>query len=75
MSMKPEDYAERQMELSGWPVHVVTYRLGKIYYCKVDNVSPGAQVARASAESREEAEKQALSKAGERLAATRKQKV
>ena len=75
MSMKPEEYAERQMELSGWPVHVVTYRLGKIYYCKVDNVSPGAQVARASAESREEAEKQALSKASERLAATRKQKV
>ena len=73
--MKPEEYAERQMELSGWPVHVVTYRLGKIYYCKVDNVSPGAQVARASAESPEEAEKQALTKAGERLAATRRQQV
>ncbi len=73
--MKPEEYAERHMELSGWPVHVVTYRLGKLYYCKVDNVSPGAQVARASAESREEAEQQALHKAGERLAATRKQKV
>ena len=73
--MKPEEYAERQMELSGWPVHVVTYRLGKIYYCKVDNVSPGAQVARASAESREEAERTALAKAGERLAATRRQTV
>jgi len=73
--MKPEEYAERQMELSGWPVHVVTYRLGKIYYCKVDNVSPGAQVARASAESRDEAEQKALAKAGERLAATRRQSV
>ncbi|MGH9508896.1 MAG: hypothetical protein ACRD2Q_09865 [Terriglobales bacterium] len=73
--MKPEEYAERNLELAGWPVHVVTYRLGKIYYCKVDNVSPGVQVARASAETREEAEQQALSKASERLAATRKQKV
>jgi hypothetical protein len=73
--VKPEDYAERQMELAGWPVHVVTYRLGKLFHCKVDNVSPGAQVARASAESREQAEQQALAKAGERLAATRRQKV
>ncbi|MCI0354369.1 MAG: hypothetical protein L0099_04910 [Acidobacteria bacterium] len=73
--MKPEDYSERKLELSGWPVHVVTYRLGKLYYCKVDNVSPGAQVARASAATREDAEQQALAKAGERLAATRKQKV
>ncbi len=73
--MKPEDFAERNLELAGWPVHVVTYRLGKLYYCKVDNVSPGAQVARASAASREEAEQQALAKAGERLAATRRQKV
>ena len=73
--MKPEEYAERQMEMAGWPVHVVTYRLGKLFYCKVDNVSPGAQVARASAATREEAEQQALAKAGERLAATRRQSV
>ncbi len=73
--MKPEEYAERKLELAGWPVHVVTYRLGKLFYCKVDNVSPGAQVARASADSREEAEQQALAKAAERLAATRRQQV
>ncbi|MGH9554525.1 MAG: hypothetical protein ACRD2Y_01770 [Terriglobales bacterium] len=73
--MKPEEYAERNLELAGWPVHVVTYRLGKMYYCKVDNVSPGAQVARASGATREEAEQQALTKASERLAATRRQKV
>jgi len=47
--MKPTDYSERRMELSGWPVNIVTYRLGDVFYCKVDNVSPGAQVARASA--------------------------
>ena len=73
--MKPEEYAERNQELAGWPVHVVTYRLGKLYYCKVDNVSPGAQVARASAESRQDAEQKALSKATERLAATRRQSI
>jgi hypothetical protein len=73
--VKPEEYVERKLELAGWPVHVVTYRLGKLYYCKVDNVSPGAQVARSSAATREEAEQQAFTKAAERLAATRKQKV
>ncbi len=73
--MKPTDYSERRMELSGWPVNIVTYRLGDVFYCKVDNVSPGAQVARASASSRQEAEDKALAKAGERLASTRRQEV
>jgi len=73
--MKPTDYSERRMELSGWPVNIVTYRLGDVFYCKVDNVSPGAQVARASAPSRQEAEDKALAKAGERLASTRRQEV
>ncbi len=70
--MKPEDYSERKLELAGWPVHIVSYRLGKTYHAKADNVSPGAMVARAKAASKEEAEAKALGKAEERLAATRR---
>jgi len=70
--MKPEDYSERSLELAGWPVHLVTYRLGETYYAKADNVSPGAQIARAQASTKEEAEREALGKAERRLAATRR---
>ena len=70
--MKPEDYSERTLELAGWPARIVSYRLGKTYHAKADNVSPGATIARAQAADREEAEAQVLAKAEERLAATRR---
>ena len=54
---------------------MVSYRLGEKYYAKVDNVSPGALVARAEAATKEEAERVALEKAERRLAATRKHDV
>ena len=38
--MKVEDYTERKQEIDGWPVHIVTYRVGDKYYCSVDNVTP-----------------------------------
>ena len=73
--MKPEEYSERNFELAGWPVHLVSYRLGDKHLCKIDNVSPGAQIARAEASSRGEAERVAIEKAERRLAATRRQPV
>ncbi len=71
--MKAEDYQEQQLELEGWPVKVTSYKLGETYHCTVDNVSPGAWLARASAASREDAEKQAVDKARQRLGRTRRQ--
>ena len=44
--MKAEEYAERQLELAGWPVNVASYRLGIQWHAKADNVSPGAALAR-----------------------------
>lgn len=70
--MKPQDYSGRQLELAGWPVHIVSYRLGETYHAKADNVSPGAMIARAKAASKEEAEAKVLAKAEQRLAATRR---
>ncbi len=73
--MKPEEYSERELELEGWPVKVTSYRLGEEYYCTVDNVSPGAWLARTTGASKQEAEDKALAKARERLARTRRQTV
>jgi ribosomal protein S12 methylthiotransferase accessory factor YcaO len=45
--------------------------LEKTYYCTVDNVDPGAVIARAKGATREEAEAEAIAKAKERLLQTR----
>jgi hypothetical protein len=70
--MNPEDYRERCLELAGWPVRAVSYRLGESWFCKVDNVSPGAQISRSISSTRAEAEDIAIHRAEKRLAATRR---
>jgi dsRNA-specific ribonuclease len=73
--MKPEDHQESQFELAGWPVRMVSYKLGETYVAKIDNVSPGAQIARAEGASREEAESRATEDAQRRLQRTRRMPV
>ncbi len=69
--MKPEDHSERTLELAGWPVRVTSYKLGRNYRARADNVSPGANIARAVGATKEEAEQRVLAQAEERLASTR----
>jgi hypothetical protein len=69
------NFAERQQTLAGWPVRITTYTIGTTTHCHVDNVSPGAIIARASGPDLESAERAALQKATERLAQTRKRSV
>lgn len=73
--MKPEDYSERNLDISGWPVHLTTYKLGDRYHTRADNVSPGASLTRTTGATRQEAEDKALERARELLARTRRQKV
>jgi hypothetical protein len=70
--MRAEDYAERQVEIGGWPVRLTSYRLGDVFHCTADNVSPGASLARTSGKSREDAEQEALTKAEQLLPRTRR---
>lgn len=70
--MKAEDYTRRQMEVSGWPISVETYKAGDVYHCTISNVDPGARFARADGSTREEAETRALEKATRYLAQTRR---
>jgi len=73
--MNVENHAERRIEIAGWEVNLRTYQIGDIYYCKADNVSPGANIARSSGATREEAEKKAIAKATERLEATKRRAI
>jgi len=69
---KIEGYSERKLELHGWPVNLTSYELGGLFHAKADNVSPGANLTRAAAGTREEAERLVLARAGELLARTQK---
>ena len=71
-SMRSEDYQRRSETLAGWPVRIVSYRIGETHYCHIDNVSPGATIARAKAASLQEVESEAIAKATERLEKTRR---
>jgi hypothetical protein len=70
--MKAEGYERRRLELGGWPIEIETYEVGGVFYCTINNVDPGARFARAEAPTREEAERQALSKAEKYLAQTKR---
>jgi hypothetical protein len=69
--MRAEDYQRRRQELAGFPVGIVSYRLGDRFICEIDNVSPGARVACAEGATREEAERAAIETAERRLGRTR----
>jgi hypothetical protein len=71
--MRAEDFSERIEEVNGWQCRLTSYKLGDIYYCHADNVSPGATLARTSAPTKEEAERKALERATEMLSRTRRQ--
>ena len=73
--MKPQDYSERTLELAGWPVRLVSYKLGDTYVCRADNVSPGARIAVETGATKEEAEAKTMELAQRRLSRTRKRAV
>ncbi len=70
-TMNPEDYQRRKDWAGGWEVEVRSYRLGDRWLAEVANASVGAGLIRREAGSREQAEREALAAAGERLARTR----
>jgi len=73
--MRAEEFQERRLELSGWPVNLASYRIGTEWHCKADNVSPGAALARTKGATREEAEEKAIQRAGEMLSRTKRREV
>jgi len=73
--MQVEDFSERNLEINGWPVRLTSYRLGDVFHCKADNVSPGAALARTAGASKQEAEDKAIARAAELLGRTKRHAV
>ena len=66
------EFTTDHQELAGFPVRITTYRVGEGYHCRIDNVSPGATIARASGSTAIEARDEATTSAQERLLRTRR---
>lgn len=73
--MQVEEFSERLVDVEPWQVKLTTYKLGDVYHCKADNVSPGAALARTTGATREEAEQKALDRARQLLSRTRQHSV
>jgi rhodanese-related sulfurtransferase len=71
-TVKPTEYSEKITELAGWKVRLTSYRLGNQYYCKADNIEPGACIARSQGATKEEAEREAIAKSEKYLSQTRR---
>lgn len=62
-------HTRRSLEVAGHSVHLISYKVGESWLCKVDNVSPGAEIANSVSCTQADAELLALSKAERRLSA------
>ena len=70
--MKAEGYKERKEQLAGWPVKIISYKLGPTYYVSIHNEEPGAWITKQEGPTLEEAESKACRRASEFLAKTRR---
>jgi hypothetical protein len=73
--MTPKDYKEQKLELGGWEATLTTYQLGEVFHAKVESVSVGAAISRATGATLEEAVNTAVAKASGRLEQTRRHNV
>ncbi len=71
---KPEDYSERKTQLAGWPINIVSYRLGAVYHTTIDNTDPGAWVVKADGTTKQESEAKAMKEAQVLLEKVKKSK-
>ena len=65
--LKAEDLRVDQQEILGWPVKITSYKLGGRFHCHIANTDPGATIVRTEADTYNEAFREAVAKAHERL--------
>jgi hypothetical protein len=65
--LKADDFSVNTKELSGLKVNITSYKIGKRYYCHIDNVEPGATIVRLEGESKEEVIQEAMDRALRRV--------
>lgn len=66
--LKADDFSVNTRELSGLTVNITSYKIGKRYYCHIDNVDPGATIVSLDGESKEEVLQTAMERAQQRVA-------
>lgn len=71
-SMRAEEYKERKEQLSGWPVRIVSYKLGGVYHVSINNEEPGAWIVKGQGSSLAEAEGKVRKEAADALAKVKK---
>jgi len=62
-----QEYSVTREVLEGIPVKCTVYRVGDVYHCTVSNESPGANVAKATGPTRDQAVNSAMEKARTRF--------
>jgi hypothetical protein len=70
-TLRPSERQTARDTIAGWPVEVVTYRLGERYLAAVEETGAGARIANAEGETRASALASARAQAERRLARTR----
>ncbi len=60
---RPAGLETREIEIAGLTVRLSSYEVGRRFSCRVDNIDPGGNIARATGATREEAEKAAIESA------------
>jgi hypothetical protein len=73
--LKAEDFSEQRLDIDGWPIRLTSWRLGAVWHCHADNVSPGSTLARVHGHSKQDVERQATQRASELLGRTRREAV
>ncbi len=64
---KAELYESQESLIKETPVTITTYKIGERFFCHVENKDPGATIARAEGDTREQALETAVAKATARL--------
>jgi len=67
LMLKAENHTTTAQEIAGVKVKITTYKIGESFYCHIDNLDPGAVIARAEGATVKEAEELALQKVRQRL--------
>ena len=70
--LKAEDFKNMKSDIKGVPISITSYKIGEKYFCHVANLDPGATIARSQADTLQEAQQHALTKATDRILETLK---
>jgi hypothetical protein len=70
--MRAENWRKEEFELEGWPVRMISYRIGDSWVIEVEVTSSGTKVACTMGKACEAAKTEALETAARRLLRTRR---